>query len=450
MAIRNAFNAQFTKIFPPVKRNAFNAQFTKLLLPVKRNSFNAQFTKLRNAAVFSTTTDNPAGFLSENNTRYTAGVGQFWHEAYSSLTFSTGVWYFEAIARDASEKVAVGWISSAHKTNAAPYWDDSTIDAVGYNAATGEIIKQGVVLQTMATTATGGVIGVLADLDADTIQFIVGGVASAVHPLTTPVTQSPFVGTWNEGSITLNGGHLPFTYTQPAGSVSLDSSIFPVVPNTDPQLIFDLATTPFNTPVNIDVLANDVNIAGGETLTVASQPSHGTAVVNGDGVTIDYTPNGIFSGIDQFTYDVNASGSPQAVQVQVTGTLALSGPVIETLAISEWKVIAESLDGTIRLQTITSSLTYTIPVEVDTDYVITGFPLMKAIWVKNLSVEAGDYITAEAGDHHIWVAQNAGTTGTLDPSWNLSGVTTDNGINWDYVDELPKPDSQGPIRPILV
>ena len=78
-----------------------------------------------------------------------------------------------------------------------------------------------------------------------------------------------------------------------------------------PQVNADTATTLIETPVAINVLANDTN-ADGNTLSIV-QPANGTAVLNADG-TITYTPNMGFYGPDNFTYSVSgAGGSSEAV-----------------------------------------------------------------------------------------------------------------------------------------
>ncbi|WP_203653028.1 CshA/CshB family fibrillar adhesin-related protein [Demequina activiva] len=78
----------------------------------------------------------------------------------------------------------------------------------------------------------------------------------------------------------------------------------------------DAASTPVNTAVGIDVIAND----SGATLAVigATDPSNGSAAVNGDG-TVTYTPDTDFSGTDTFTYTVeDAEGQQATATVTVT------------------------------------------------------------------------------------------------------------------------------------
>jgi uncharacterized repeat protein (TIGR01451 family) len=81
----------------------------------------------------------------------------------------------------------------------------------------------------------------------------------------------------------------------------------------------DTATTPTNTPVNVDVLDNDP--AGpSSTVTALTQPSNGTAEIELDG-TVTYTPAEGFSGVDTFTYtacDDEGQCYTQTVTVTVT------------------------------------------------------------------------------------------------------------------------------------
>lgn len=67
-----------------------------------------------------------------------------------------------------------------------------------------------------------------------------------------------------------------------------------------PAAVDDATTTAIDTPVLIDVLANDLN-AGDASVSIAIEPMHGSAVPNGDN-TITYTPAVAFSGSDVFQY----------------------------------------------------------------------------------------------------------------------------------------------------
>jgi len=78
------------------------------------------------------------------------------------------------------------------------------------------------------------------------------------------------------------------------------ASVVVIVPATPTSTVAPIAAddrveTSRNTPVTIDVLANDT--PNGATPTVVTAPLNGTAVVNTDG-TIEYTPNTGFKGVD--------------------------------------------------------------------------------------------------------------------------------------------------------
>ena len=97
-------------------------------------------------------------------------------------------------------------------------------------------------------------------------------------------------------------------------------------PEPDPEpeevtvlAVDDAAETAEDTPVTIDVLANDSD-PDGDTLTVVevSAPTHGTAVVADTGAVV-YTPEPDFHGTDRFTYVVgDGSGLTARAAVEVT------------------------------------------------------------------------------------------------------------------------------------
>jgi YVTN family beta-propeller protein len=95
-----------------------------------------------------------------------------------------------------------------------------------------------------------------------------------------------------------------------------------------PVALDDTATTNENTPVTINVLANDFDLDGGS-LTVVSvvQPANGTVTINADN-TVTYTPNTGFSGTDAFAYTVS-DGKDGTDTATVTVTVV---PVQQRLA----------------------------------------------------------------------------------------------------------------------
>ncbi|MEM7237245.1 MAG: Ig-like domain-containing protein [Pseudomonadota bacterium] len=76
-------------------------------------------------------------------------------------------------------------------------------------------------------------------------------------------------------------------------------------PNLDPVAVADDVATPEDTPLTFDPGANDSD-GNGDTVVafeIFSDPSNGTAIVNGDG-TVTYTPNANFNGPDSFEVTV--------------------------------------------------------------------------------------------------------------------------------------------------
>jgi len=97
---------------------------------------------------------------------------------------------------------------------------------------------------------------------------------------------------------------------------SLTSGCRPAAPVVSPETV----TTDEDTPVTIDVLANDTAASTGGILSVTNctDGSHGTVTLSGDEVT--YTPAAGFTGWDRFTYTVS-DGHGGTAEGQVTVTV---------------------------------------------------------------------------------------------------------------------------------
>ena len=94
--------------------------------------------------------------------------------------------------------------------------------------------------------------------------------------------------------------------------------------NAEPPIaVNDYLEMEWNTAIDIDVLANDIDIDPGDTLSVSNvtQPEHGTSTINADG-SIHYVPSLGFLGYDSFYYTVSDSGGLLAeawVSIRVYG-----------------------------------------------------------------------------------------------------------------------------------
>ncbi|HPJ45473.1 MAG TPA: cadherin-like domain-containing protein, partial [Tenuifilaceae bacterium] len=145
-------------------------------------------------------------------------------------------------------------------------------------------------------------------------------------------------GTWDEGANTANitfdethwdvteevtitvtgiddltdDGDIPYSITLTANAASTEDPLYNILipsvslTNRDdltPRPNIDNAITDQETPIVIDVLANDLGLDYGETVTVVTQPEHGTAIANADN-TITYTPDRYYHGSYSFSYRV--------------------------------------------------------------------------------------------------------------------------------------------------
>ena len=98
--------------------------------------------------------------------------------------------------------------------------------------------------------------------------------------------------------------------------------------NNPPMASDDMATTEEDTPVVIDVLANDYDSDGTSlTITAVTQGDYGNTVVN-NGATVTYTPDAGFTGSDEFTYTVSDGTDQVTATVMVTVTAAPAPPPV--------------------------------------------------------------------------------------------------------------------------
>jgi Ca2+-binding RTX toxin-like protein len=147
----------------------------------------------------------------------------------------------------------------------------------------------------------------------------------------------------SQGTVTINGDGT-LTYTPNGDFNGTDTITYTVVDgkggsatatvavkvnpvNDPPVAIEDLAATDEDTPVNIDVLANDYDPEGSSLSVLGAGAANGTVVVNGDG-TLTYTPNANFNGIDTVTYTLSDSdGGVATGTVEVTVNSVNDAPV---------------------------------------------------------------------------------------------------------------------------
>jgi len=121
-----------------------------------------------------------------------------------------------------------------------------------------------------------------------------------------------------------------FTYTvadvggKTSAPVTVTVTVTPV--NDAPVAVNDAASTNENVPVSIPVLANDFdvdNVVDPSSITITTNPQHGTVSVNTSTGVVTYTPTNGYTGSDSFSYTIkDAAGlisTPAVVSITITG-----------------------------------------------------------------------------------------------------------------------------------
>jgi len=116
----------------------------------------------------------------------------------------------------------------------------------------------------------------------------------------------------------------------PALSATATVTVTVLAVNDPPFATDDPVTTDEDTPVTVDVLANDVDVDGNivvDSVTVTAGASHGEAAVDPSTGEITYTPRADYNGPDSFTYSVTDDGSPLPATTSTAVVSVLINPV---------------------------------------------------------------------------------------------------------------------------
>ncbi|WP_158545372.1 Ig-like domain-containing protein [Bremerella cremea] len=126
-----------------------------------------------------------------------------------------------------------------------------------------------------------------------------------------------------------------FTYTveDGAGGSSTATVTITVKPVDDaPIAVNDSATTDEDTPVTINLLANDIELDGDPlSIDQISTPPHGTVIDNGNG-TITFTPQKDFNGTERIAYrvsDGNGVSEWATIEITITPVNDPPSPVVD-------------------------------------------------------------------------------------------------------------------------
>lgn len=158
------------------------------------------------------------------------------------------------------------------------------------------------------------------DTDADGDTLSVGAITGA------PSNGSVAINPDNTITYTPNNGFSGtdrFYYTATDGTLSSNVARVTVTvkANQLPIAVIDYATTTVNTPVVIDLAANDYDLDGTivrSTLTILTVPGRGGSVVNNGDGTVNFTPLSGFAGSDYFYYNIKDNYGATSRSAKVT------------------------------------------------------------------------------------------------------------------------------------
>ena len=142
-----------------------------------------------------------------------------------------------------------------------------------------------------------------------------------------------------------------YTITDVNGDTSTATvNIFVNSVNDVPVATDDSATTKEDTPINIDVIANDSDVDGDSlSVTGVSDPAHGSVVINADG-TVTYTPDADYYGDDSFTYTVSdGNGGITTGTVNITVVRKVASVYVLTTVSKTNPTVGETITVTFKL-----------------------------------------------------------------------------------------------------
>ena len=139
-----------------------------------------------------------------------------------------------------------------------------------------------------------------------------------------------------------NGGD-SFTYRANDGNnnSTITTVFINITPVNDPlTAVDDTPTTPEDTLININVLANDIDVDGDADVVAITVPANGSATLNPDN-TVAYTPTLNFNGTDIFNYSISDGVFTDTAVVTVT-VLSVNDLPVVSLSV----VTTPTLEGT--------------------------------------------------------------------------------------------------------
>ena len=244
----------------------------------------------------------------------------------------TGIWSVVGLAANGATSLAITAtvntsgdytnvtevvVSNATDPNSTPGNNDPTED--DYAAVTPIVNNVPVAVNDSGTTPVDTAISIpvlVNDSDPDSDPLVIDSITQPANGSATFMPDGTVVYTPGLGFT----GTDNFTYAISDGRGGFATATVTIqVNNVSPTAVADSGVTNINTPITLNILANDTD-PNGDPLTVVSstQPPNGTVVINPDG-TATYTPDPGFSGIDTFAYTVeDPDGNSDSALVSIT------------------------------------------------------------------------------------------------------------------------------------
>lgn len=285
----------------------------------------------RAAAGDQFTITNTGGGISAANTGTTSGASLGLHTAAAevagpNLVVGGGSYTVTQTASGTTNLAdySVGWICT-NKTTGASFSGSGNTAAFTYPAATTAdgsdvvcVFTDAVLPVAVNDTGSTSVNTTLTAPAATGLLVNDTGADIAVSSNTAPSNGSVTVnanGSYNYVPNTDFSGVDTFGYTIADVNGTQVSAIATIT--VTPLALDDTAATAVNTPVNLTALTGNDH---GSVLAIQSvtSPTHGTAVLNGDG-SVTYTPNNNYVGSDSFDYTAtDSTGQPTTATVTLT------------------------------------------------------------------------------------------------------------------------------------
>ncbi len=174
-----------------------------------------------------------------------------------------------------------------------------------------------------------------AGYDVSTWNCLATGKAGG-DPITITVTAKAVgLGTAQVGGVIYDFSGSSFHYN--SDYADSDFSVTVSAPVASVDAVDDAETTSVDTPVDLNVLANDTathDTLDPTSVVITQLPAHGTLSVNPSTGVVTYTPDAGWYGVDTFKYTVKATGDPSKLD-EATGTVTIPAPSTGPTAVDD-------------------------------------------------------------------------------------------------------------------